>query len=980
MVDQVSRANADRSLPKATYRLQFHADFTFADATKLIPYLRDLGISHLYASPIFRAVPGSLHGYDVIDQNELNPELGTRADFDRMVATLHRHGLGLIVDIVPNHMGIARGFNPWWQDVLENGLFSPVVHYFDIEWRPLKRELWHKVLLPVLGDQYGIVLENGELRLIENDGTFTVWYYDTPLPIAPPSYGLILREALPAIETMLAAEDHELLELQSIVAAFERLPIGYPKADEQQIDRLREQTIGKERLRRLLAESPVIRGEIDLAVERINGVVGDPASFDMMDRLLDAQAYRLAYWRVAAEEINYRRFFAINDLASIRQEVPDVFTATHRLLMELIETGAVDGVRIDHPDGLWDPKAYFADLQRAAFLAKCRDHWKTQRTNIEWSEAETTIATWWNEQPDSPDVRSLYLVVEKILAHGEVLPADWRVDGTVGYDFLAEANGLLVDPAQRVAFDRIYAAFTDDGTRFADMTWETRNLILRVVLTSEVNVLTNVLNTVSEHDRRTRDFTVNDLRNAMRSVIACFPIYRTYRGASDNDLRHSDRVAIQHAIREAIRRNPVQDRSVFDFLRDRLITSFPAENPTTQDEDRRRFVLKLQQLTGPVMAKGMEDTAFFRFNRLTSLNEVGNDPGSFGATPDDIHAAFHRRSVDWPGAMLGTSTHDTKRSEDVRARIAALAQFPRDWRFAINRWARLNRKHRTRVEGAAAPVRADEYLLYQTLLGSWPADMDLPTSEFTERIVQFMIKAMREAQERSNWSNPNMEYENAVEQFIRAVLDQKRGGAFLDDFAGMRERVRRNGIVGSLATTVLKLTAPGVPDFYQGTEFLDLSLVDPDNRRPVDFEARRAALKRLRNRKVGPALIRDLTSTRSHDLAKLHIVRILLELRNSIPAVFAEADYMPIPVENGEDRIFAFSRRTDALSMVVVVPRLVDGLVDLAGLTEMGRSTMGEVTLDLTNQTDRCWLAQCSDGRFTPTGLRRKAANSGVTC
>lgn len=945
VVDQVRRLNAARETPRATYRLQFHREFTFADATKLVPYLRDLGISHLYASPITRAVPGSMHGYDVIDQNELNPEIGTRAEFDRLVATLHRNGMGLIVDIVPNHMGIANGFNPWWQDVLENGRFSPFVTFFDIDWQPLKRELWHKVLLPVLGDQYGIVLERGELRLVETDGWFTVHYYETPLPIAPPTYGLILREALPALEGALDGADLALLEFQSILAGFERLPMGLPADDIEINERLREQTIGKERLRRLLAEHPPIRAALDEAIARINGAVGDPASFDALDRLLDAQSYRLAFWRVAAEEINYRRFFAINDLAAIRQEIPAVFSATHRLLMELIEVGAVDGVRVDHPDGLWDPRGYFDDLQRAAFVARCRAIWIAEQPADTWPEAEQEILAWWSAQADLPDLRSVYLVVEKILAHGEMLPTDWRVDGTVGYDFLSEVNGLQVDSRQQKAFDRIYAGFSGEETRFADMTWETRNLIMRVALTSEVNVLTNVLNTVSEHDRRTRDFTFNDLRNAMRSVIASFPIYRTYRGVNERELRPPDRAAVQAAIREAMRRNPAQDRSVFEFLRQTMLAAFPAGEPSDQDQERLRFLLKLQQLTGPVMAKGLEDTAFYRFNRMTALNEVGCEPGHFGFPADEIHAAFQRRQQTWPAAMLGSSTHDTKRSEDVRTRIAALSQYPRDWRMAINRWARLNRSHRSRVDGFAAPVRADEYLLYQTLLGSWPGEID---DAYADRIVQYMIKALREAQERSNWSNPNVAYEQAVERFVRAILEPARSSGFLDDFVQVQRRVAEDGFVGSLAAAVLKATSPGVPDYYQGAEFIDLSLVDPDNRRPVDFEARRSALKRLRARKIGPTLISEFGTGTADDLAKLHVIANLLQYRNSHVGFMATAGYEPITLAGpAADALFAFGRADGSTRFISIVPLRSDGLFGRGGATETGISALQTTTMPL---------------------------------
>ena len=955
---RVSAANQNRRPPRATYRLQFHAGFRFSDATVLVPYLADLGISHLYASPIFRAVPGSTHGYDVIDQNQLNPEIGTRAEFDALVEALHRHGMGLILDIVPNHMGIGRGLNPWWQDVLENGRVSPYAVAFDIDWTPLKKELRNKVLLPVLGDQYGAVLEAGELDLTEADGAFTVCYYETPLPISPATYGLILRAAEPVLLEGLEPDDLTLLEFQSITAGFERLGSLDPDDPEQVAERIREGTTGKVRLARLLADSELARTALNEVVERFNGTPGDPASFDAMDRLLDAQNYRLAYWRVAAEEINYRRFFAINDLAAIRQERPEVFAATHRLLLELIEAGAVDGIRIDHPDGLWDPGAYFRDLQMAAFLAKAE---RLAGAEVDWTDLGSEVGEWWIRQwqtdPAGPGLRAVYLVVEKILARSEELPRDWMVDGTVGYDFLDEVNALFVNPQGRADFDRLYTRFTGQDQTFPDMTYDTRYLIMRVALTSEVNVLANVLNTVSEHNRRTRDFTLNDLRNALRAVIACFPVYRTYADPHGGPLQPADKAAIELAVREAIRRNPEQERSVFQFIRRTLTAPSDEDEGTAGDLARLQFNLKLQQLTGSVMAKGLEDTAFYRFNRLTSLNEVGSDPNRFGALPGEVHTALARREREWPDAMLASSTHDTKRSEDVRARMSALSGFPRDWRAAINRWARLNRRHRTRVEGSAAPDRADEYLLYQTLLGAWPGIGAVPDDVFVERMTGYMQKAVREAQRRSNWANPNTEYENALETFVRTLLDPAKSDAFLADFGGMAERVIRAGWFTSLAATVLKLTSPGVPDFYQGTELWDLSLVDPDNRRPVDFAARQATLRRLRKRAVGSRLVRDLVDRAGDGRIKLHVIWTLLHLRAEMPHLFACGSYRSLPVTGAlAGHVFAFERRHEGATAIVVVPKLVDALLHRGTMAPVGEEIWGDTRIEPGEAgADRIW-------------------------
>ncbi|HRA46666.1 MAG TPA: malto-oligosyltrehalose synthase [Thermomicrobiales bacterium] len=940
-------------MPRATYRMQLHAGFGFVAATRQISYLRDLGISHLYTSPIAMAVPGSMHGYDVIDQNRLNPEIGTRAEFDAMVAALHAAGMGLIIDIVPNHMGIAEGRNPWWQDVLENGRFSPQVETFDIDWQPLKPELRNKVLLPVLGDQYGVVLERGELHLVEQDGAFTVWYYNTPLPIAPPSYPVLLREVLQIAEAELAADDIVLLELQSLIGTFERLPTGRPVSEEAVTERLREQTIGKMWLQRLLAESSVVRAAVDTVVLRCNGTVGERASFDLLDTLLSEQSYRLAFWRVAAEEINYRRFFAINDLAAIRPEVPAVFAETHAMFLELITAGAVDGLRIDHTDGLWDPAGYFRNLQRAAFVARCRRLWTDPET---WPQAQEAIALWWDQQSDRPEIRGVTMVVEKILTVGEQLPADWMIDGTVGYDFLNEANELLIDAGQVAPFTRLAAGFTGEDRSFSVLGRAARHMIMRVALTSEVNVLVNVLNAVSEHDRRTRDFTLNDLRNAVRSVIACFPIYRTYLGPEDAEVGPEDARAIERAVRDAIRFNPEQDQSIFEFILQVLIEAVAPEEDSPQAADKRRFRYKMQQLTGPVMAKGLEDTAFYEFNRLIALNEVGGEPDRFGRSVPDIHAAFRRRASDWPHTMLAGSTHDTKRSEDARARIAVLSEFPRDWRAAINRWSRLNRKHRRRVEGFAAPHKADEYVLYQTLIGVAPDDGLHPAPEYVERIVQAMQKSVREAAVRSNWTNPHEGYEAALEHYIRTVLDPAVSSEFLADLALMEERVARAGWINSLTTTILRFTTPGFPDLYQGTEIRDESLVDPDNRRPVDYGMRHKMLTSLRRRAKRTTIVAEAVAGGEQGLAKLYAIDQILATRAKYPEIFAQGDYLALTGHGPQaEHCLAFQRRSANTEMIVIVPRLVDTLTRNGPHVPLGEAIWHDTVVVLPTEAVGTW-------------------------
>jgi len=952
----VTEAAASRRPPRATYRMQFHAGFTFRDATKLVPYLADLGISHLYASPIFMANPGSTHGYDVVDYNQINPEIGSREEFDDLVAALHERDMGLILDFVPNHMGIAAGLNEWWQDVLENGPSSPYAAWFDIDWPPLKPELDNKVLLPVLGDQYGVVLENGELELRLTDGAFTVWYYSLPLPIAPPSYGMIMRAALPALGDALPPEELITLEFESLLAAFERLP-GQTERDPDLIsERRRDQTVAKARLADLLDRSPEIRSAVEGAVRIFNGTPGDARSFDPLDALLEAQSYRLAFWRVAAEEINYRRFFAINELAAIRQEDPSVFAATHQLLLELIGNGSVDGVRIDHPDGLWDPAGYLRDLQRAAFSTRYRAEWIRNRTPqdaaADWTLANGALSGWWDAEWAAGEERDrlqpIYLVIEKILAHGESLPADWATDGTVGYDFMTETTQLFVDTANAALFDHLYQRFTGMATRFADLAYSMKQMIMRRALASEVAVLALALDRLTEHERRTRDFTLNSLRDAMREVIACFPIYRTYLTGSADRATQGDRAAIETAIREARRRSAYIDPSVFAFIRSALLLEEPPDQTEAERVDRIRFAMKFQQLTGPVMAKGIEDTVFYTYNRMTSLNEVGGDPAIFGQSAETIHAHFALRRDAWPNAMLSSSTHDTKRSEDVRARISALSELPRDWRAAINRWSRLNRKHRSRVEGAAAPTRNDEYLLYQTLLGAWPIGLDQPDVAFQDRILAYMDKAIREAQVNTSWTNPNEAYDSATTQFIRAILDPKQSREFLEDFAAMRSRVCRVGMFTSLAQQLLKLTAPGVPDIYQGTELWDFSLVDPDNRRPVDYPVRIRQLRAVGRRKSTPRLAEDLTVAAEDGRIKLYLTATALAFRAEQADLFASGSYQPLDTAGERaGNVFAFARELDGRQIVVIVPRLVDSLLRGGANAPNGSDVWGNTMVHL---------------------------------
>jgi len=927
--------------PRATYRLQFNHTFTFRDATAIVPYLADLGISHVYASPIFRASPGSMHGYDVVDYGELNPEIGTREEFDAFVAVLHERDLKLILDFVPNHMGIDGGTNPWWQDVLENGAASPYATTFDIDWDPLKVELHNKVLLPILGDQYGLVLERGELKLVHDKGSFRIDYWETPLPIDPLTYSEILRAVEQNLVTQLLPDDLDMLDFLSIVTSLERLPIGDQTTlgQESMQARIGEQIVAKRRLADLCERSTVIREAVSAVVETLNGDLNDARSFDRLDHLLGKQNWRLAFWRVASEEINYRRFFAINTLAATRQEELGVFKETHRLLFSLLADGAVDGVRIDHPDGLWDPAGYFRDLQRGYLLALLKRRYR--RDDDSWSALREATLPAIEKAFDRIALEGgrwpLYVVAEKILEHTETLPTNWAIDGTVGYEFAQAATGLFVDSDSRVIFDRIFSRYTGDKIRFPELVYEMKGRQLREAFASEVNVLTNALNRISEHDRRSRDFTTADLRVALREIVACFSVYRTYVTGSDEGLTDRDQRYIEAAIALAVRRNPAIDRSVFDFVARTLLPD-ETGSPGDPDDARSRFTMKFQQLSGPVMAKGLEDTAFYRFNRLVSLNEVGGDPSRFGMSSEDFHRQNRARLRAWPHSMLASSTHDTKRSEDVRARISVLSEVPTEWRAALNRWSRLNRKLKQKIDGSLAPHRADEYVIYQTLIGTWPLGPLTAASRaaYVARLQDYIVKVAREASRFTNWVNPDDAYESALTGFVAGLLASRRSKLFLADFETFSDQLVALGMTNALAQQVLKLTSPGVPDIYQGTELWDDSLVDPDNRRPIDFGMRAAMLARVQNRTDGHPV-----AALTDDSVKMTVTARTLQARFEHPDLFAHGDYLSLPVEGPmASRVVAYARVLGDDAAIVVVPRLVKGLTSWEGTSVLLPDTL----------------------------------------
>jgi len=910
--------------PSATYRLQFNRSFTFAAAAEIVPYLDALGVTHCYASSYLKAVPGSLHGYDIVDPTVLNPEIGTEEEFRAFVQALRRRGMGHILDVVPNHMGIGQSANRWWQDVLENGPSSRYADLFDIDWSPVKRELEGKVLLPILGDLYGTVLENQEITLAYDEGSFRFRYYDHTLPVAPKSWIAILTHRLDELVARDGADVPHVRELQSIVTALRHLPSRTEVEPERVSERYREKEIAGQRLAALVKDSPAIEKFIADNVRLFNGTRGEPGSFDLLDDLLDDQPYRLAYWRVASEEINYRRFFDINELAAIRMENDAVLSESHALIFRLLKEGSLSGIRIDHVDGLYDPGRYLRHLQ-------------------DWAGQE--LAGPGHHQGDGN--HPLFLVVEKILDTDEPLPEDWPVAGTTGYEFLNQLNGLFVQSAYERAMDDIYARFIGRRIVYDDLVYEAKKLIMNVSMASEINVLGHQLNLLSERDRRTRDFTLNSLTDAIREIIACFPVYRTYVTDGPEPVSDRDRAYLRLAGVRAKRRNPAVSGLVFDFVRSLLLKEWD-ERIRQDRRELLRFVMKFQQTTSPVTAKGIEDTANYMYNRLVSLNEVGGDPKRFGLSPPVFHARMRERRARWPHALSTTSTHDTKRSEDVRARINVLSEVPLEWKAHVHRWHRINKKHATVLDGLPAPGRNEEYLLYQTLIGAWPlTPMDEAQSRsFLDRIQAYMNKALKEAKQHSSWMNPDQPYEQAMAHFVEAILGRSGPNQFLEDFLPFQDRIAQYGMCNALSQVLVKITAPGIPDFYQGTELWDFSLVDPDNRGPVDFAARAAMLKELERvtANADPAgrswLVRELMGSCQDGRIKLYLTMTALNFRRTHAALFLDGDYLPLDAQGvRRDHVCAFARqqknRPDQ-AVLTVVPRLVAGLMQDSGKFPLG--------------------------------------------
>jgi (1->4)-alpha-D-glucan 1-alpha-D-glucosylmutase len=895
----LERAREMARPPVSTYRVQFHAGFRFKAASAIVPYLAELGITHVYASPYLAAVAGSMHGYDVIDPTRLNPELGSEQDYEEFLATLKRFGMSHILDMVPNHMGVETNDNHWWNSVLELGKVSPFGKFFDIRWEDsCDPAMQDRVLIPTLGEPYGRALENGQLRLgfERTAGRFYVEYFKRRFPIDPATAEQILRN-----------------------------------------------------------EPHISDENIELALASFNGTAGDARSFDRLDALLRAQHYRLAWWRLASQEINYRRFFDINGLAALAMEREEVFAAVHRFVLELAAAGKIAGLRIDHPDGLYDPAQYFQRLQKHYLLAIANRIARERLGNlaVDWEEFGAVMnRTIDDETLGKASTTGLYVVAEKILAMNEELPAAWACGGTSGYDFLIMVNALFVDRSHEKRFTQIYQTITGSSDTFAELAYQKKKLVLEQSFGADLASLAGGARKLAAKTLRGRDFTFQMLRDALRELIASFPVYRTY--INSNTVSAADQSHLEAATKAASGRNSTMSPDLFAFICDLLLQIGDDAFDEHDRKDQLRFAGSFQQLTSPATAKGVEDTAFYVYQRLISLNEVGGEASRFGIDTDELHRYLSMRRERWPFALSVLSTHDTKRSEDVRARINVLSEMPDEWEAHVSRWMAINAKHRRAAGNGSAPAADEEYLLYQTLIGIWPIeDSGGGAQELTLRMQQFMLKAMREAKLRTSWTEPDERWESAVRSFVADVLDPNCSSEFIQSISSFAGRVGQAGVLNSLAQTLLRIAAPGVPDTYQGTELWDFSLVDPDNRRPVDYPLRDRICEKVKAIEMLPAasratVVRNLLEHAEDGAIKLWTIRRALHCRRSNPELFTSGEYVSVDVTGlHATRVFAFARLTENRIALCVVPRLTSQFTWNTQVFPVGASFWGDTQLRL---------------------------------
>lgn len=906
-------------IPRATYRFQFNSEFTFQQARELVKYLSDLGISDIYASPIFKARKGSIHGYDVVDPKSLNPEIGSEDDFRALVRDVKKKGMGWLQDIVPNHMAFD-GQNTMLMDVFENGPSSEYYDFFDIEWNHAYESMQGRLLAPFLGQSYGTCLDSGEIKVKYSRNGFSVHYYTLVFPIKIESYSRILTPNLNSLKQRLGRDSEDFIKFTGILYMLKAFPCQ--ELSSERHDQIR---VIKHILWELYSGNREIRKFIDKNLEDLNGD-GGSSDRSRLDDLLYEQFYRLAYWKVASEEINYRRFFSINELISLRMRDAEVFRRCHRLVFRLVEEGIFSGLRIDHIDGLFDPLRYLERLQE--------------------------------------EMGGIYIVVEKILALDEDLPTNWPIQGTSGYEFMNYVNGLFCKQENKKEMERIYTSYLGEKLEYEDLIYEKKGVIVERFMMGDVDNLAHLMKKISSRDRGGCDITLHGLKRAIFEVLGFFPVYRTY--ISPESFSEADRRYITEAVERARKRNPDLINEL-EYLSKFLMLRYEDYLGENEKQDWLYFAMRFQQFTGPLMAKGFEDTTLYVYNRLISLNEVGGEPSSFGVSLEKFNAFNSARSDRWPHALSATSTHDTKRGEDVRARINVLSEIPKEWGAHVRRWRELNRKKRKIVKGRGVPSRNDEYFFYQTLIGAFPfSDDEYP--EFINRVKDYIIKSIREAKVHTGWITQDHDYEQGCLAFIDAVLDRSGENQFLADFLPFQRKVAHYGMLNSLAQTLVKITSPGVPDFYQGTELWELSLVDPDNRRPVDYRKRIAYLKEIRKREKEVELAADLLSAPQDGKVKLFLTYRALKARKEYADTFEKGAYIPLEVEGAfKDHLIAFARNDRSAWAVAIAPRFLTSIVK-EGDYPLGMDIWGDTKILLPPAAPGRWKEAIADNALHSDG------------
>ncbi|MEC4984538.1 MAG: malto-oligosyltrehalose synthase [Oscillatoria sp. PMC 1068.18] len=903
-------------IPAATYRLQFNPSFTFKDAQKIVSYLAELGISDLYASPIFKAREGSNHGYDVVDATQLNPALGSQNDFDNLVKDLQKLAMGWLQDIVPNHMAYDSQ-NPFLMDVLENGPDSEYFDYFDIDWEHPYEAIRERVLVPLLGDFYGNCLERGEIKLTYEESGLYANYYSLKVPLRIESYDQFLNHDLARLARKLGRNNPDYIKLLGVLYIIKNLPAETQAETSEASRKARKDQASfvKGLIWELYRDNETIQQFINDNINVFNGEPNNPESFNLLDNLLDQQFFRLSYWKVGAEELNYRRFFTVNELISVKIEDEKVFNQTHQFISELVKAGKFTGLRVDHIDGLYDPDAYLRRLREK--------------------------------------MGDVYIVVEKILEPDEELPLNWQIQGTSGYEFLSYVNGVFCQNSHEQQFNNIYMRLIGSLADYEQLVVEKKRLIADKNLAGDAENLANLLKRISEKNRHGRDFTLNGLRKAILEVLVLFPVYRTY--INEQGVSHRDRIYVEKTIKKAAAQNP-QLVNEMELIKRFLLLEY-GESLTEEDREMwLRFVMKLQQFSGPLTAKGVEDTLFYVYHRFISLNEVGSSPDEFGVTVAEFNEFNQQKFKHWRHSMNTTSTHDTKRSEDVRARLNVISEIPEEWETQIRTWMELNREYKQDNGDRVIPDSNDEYFLYQNLVGAFPLK-DEEYSQFIERVKDFVVKAVREAKVHTAWLRPDTEYEDGFINFVAKIMQPSEDNQFLPKLREFQEWVANYGMFNSLGQTLLKLTAPGVPDLYQGCELWDLSLVDPDNRRPVDFELRKSYLDEMKTRAETDilGLVKELITTKKDGRIKLFLINRTLAERKEHPRVFEQGDYIPLEVTgNYQNHLVAFARRYGETEIIAIVPRFLTQIVE-PGKDPLGKEIWGDTTVHIPHGAQLKW-------------------------